>query len=99
MNARSVIEAESPKRALRAAIVAQRTASRVGYRDFGRGGGFYIEVAASLRHGAAHDLGEGPWDTQEDAQEFFNNEVGVTSRIVSVSDRGVKHPATMWMAP
>lgn len=68
--------------------------------NFGRGPGFYIEVKGGQpgfeRHN--HDLGEGPWENVEDALEFFENEVGLISRIVYADHTGVK-PVGNWVQP
>lgn len=105
MNARQLIEAETPKKVLRAAAAARKPSGeyeRGVFQPFEdewqRGPGFYIEVAADGDMPQS-ELGEGPWPTLEDAQEFFNAEVGVTCRIVFVDDMNRQFPATNWMQP
>jgi len=92
-------EAEDPKACLRAIGAArERRHHELWGDDFKRGPGYYLEVMAG-RGNPAHDLAEGPWDTVEDAQEFFDAEVGVPCRIVYVGGAGERHTLTTWMMP
>jgi hypothetical protein len=53
---------------------------------FSRGDGWYI-----ITH-EGHDLGEGPWTTRTLAREFRDNEVGIASRVVYVSNGRIHEP-------
>jgi hypothetical protein len=61
----------------RGEIMAAATES--GRPGFDRGPGFYVVETET-----GGDVGEGPWDTAEDAQHFLDAEVGVPAHVVQV---------------
>ncbi len=61
--------------------------------SFNRGNGYYLEVMHR-----SNDLGEGPWQSKQDALDFFKSEVGVICRVLAIADGNVK-PVSKWLDP
>ena len=59
-------------------------------RSFNRGNGYYLQGAGGT------DLGEGPWRTISGAVEFLMAEVGVTARVVRMTNNRMCAVTMLW---